>query len=147
MYYFAKLIPNEKNTELLLCLFSLRPSVYVPRLHHHRQPLLGHRERQEDREGSYNSRPPHDSCVDKPQADSENKDDSLQRPCHQHTAVRQRDMDYVCQTGEKTQHLPLEKFLPFPGHILERQCPTPRSCLVLAFLVCMYCSASADCAD
>ena len=30
-----------------------------------------------------------------------------QRLCHQHTVLRQRDMDYLCQTGEKTQNLPL----------------------------------------
>ena len=77
-----------------------RSSVYVPRLHHHRQ--LGHRDRQNDRKSSYNSRPPHDSCVNKPQADSKNKDGSSQRLCHHHTAVRQRDMDYVCHTGDET---------------------------------------------
>ena len=63
---------------------------------------------------------------------NENKDDSLQRPCHQHTAVRQRDMDYVCQTGEKTKHLPPEKY----SHAVswayhgKTKCPTPRFCLV-----------------
>ena len=61
-----------------------RSSLYVHRLHHPRKPVLGHRDRQEDRKCSYNSRSPHDSCVDKPQADSENKDGSLQRLCHQH---------------------------------------------------------------
>ena len=44
--------------------------------------------------------------MDTPQADNENKSGSLQCLCHQHAAIRQRDMNYVCQTGEKTQHLP-----------------------------------------
>ena len=36
-----------------LLLVYLKFALYVePRLHHHRQPLIGHRDRHEDREGS-----------------------------------------------------------------------------------------------
>ena len=44
------------------------------------------------------------SRVDQPQTDSEDQDGSVQCPCRQHT-----DVDHICQTGEKTQFLPLEK--------------------------------------
>ena len=35
--------------------------------------------------------------------------------------MRQRDVDHICQTGEKTQFLPPEKHPPYPWHILARQ--------------------------
>ena len=40
--------------------------VHLPRLHNHWQPLLGRRDRQEDWEGSFNSRASHGSSVEKP---------------------------------------------------------------------------------
>ncbi len=75
--------------------------VHLPRLHHHWQPLLGRRDRQEDWEGSFNSRSSHGSSVDKPQAVCEDKDGGLQCLCYQHIAVWQRDMDYICRAREK----------------------------------------------
>ena len=56
------------------------------------------------------------------------QDGSVQRLCRQHTDVRQRDVDHMCQTRKKTQFLPPEKHPLYPGHILARQCPTPKSC-------------------
>ena len=41
-------------------------AVYLPRLHHHWQPLLGPRDQQEDWEGHFNSCSSHGSSVDKP---------------------------------------------------------------------------------
>ena len=63
--------------------------------------------------------------------------------CHQHTDVRQQDVNHMCQTGEKTQSLPPEKHLPYPWHIMARQCPTPRSCPEPTFQACSLCSDSA----
>ncbi|GCC29461.1 hypothetical protein chiPu_0007903 [Chiloscyllium punctatum] len=65
------------------------PSVYLPWFYHHLQPLLGHTDRQEERESSLNSCSPHDSSMDKSQADSEDKNASLQQLCHKHMTIRQ----------------------------------------------------------
>ena len=84
-----------------------------------------------DAEGSFNSRPSHSSSVVKPQAVCEDKDGSLQCLCYQHIVVWKRDIDYVCQVGEKAQLIPPEKHPPYPGNILagqSNQCCCPVSC-------------------
>ena len=53
--------------------------------------------------------------VDQHQTDSEDKDGSAQCLCRQHTDVRQRHVDHIRQTGEKTQFLPPEKHPSYPG--------------------------------
>ena len=58
------------------------------------------------------------------------QDGSVQCLCRQHTDIRQRDVDHVCQTGEKTQFLPPEKHPTYPGHIsagqsVQRRGPVP----------------------
>ena len=40
---------------------------------------------------------------------------------HQHTAIRQRDMDHVHQAGKASEHLPHEKPPPHAGNIVTRQ--------------------------
>ena len=102
--------------------------VHLPRLHNHRQPLFGCRDRQEDWEGSFNSRSSHGSSVDKAHAVCEDKYGGLHCRCYQHIAVWQRDMNYICRAGEYVQHIPSEKHPPYHGHILagqsnQRWCP------------------------
>ena len=82
----------------------------------------------------------------KPQADIENKDDSQQRLCHQHTVILHRYTDYVCQTGEKTQHLPLEKNPTCLGHMLQRQMSNAEVLSRTGLSNIALCSACADCA-
>ena len=81
----------------------------------------------EDWEGSFNSHSPHGSSVDRPQAWRQ-RWQSIMPVRYQHIAVWQRDMDYICQAGEKAQYIPPEKPPPDPGHILagqsdQRWCP------------------------
>ena len=122
-----------------------RWTVHISWLHRHWQPLLGHWDWQEDWEGRHNTCSPHFTSVDQPQTDSEDQDGRVQCLCRQHTNERQRDVDHICQTGEKTQLLPPEKHLLYPGHILARQCPTPRSCPKPTSQACLPCSDSAGC--
>ena len=97
------------------------PSVHVPWLHHHQQLLTGCGDWQENREGSQDPCMPHNTHVDQPQADSEDQNGSVQCLCHQHTAIRQRDVDHVCQARKASEHLPNEKHLPHPGNIVAWQ--------------------------
>ena len=100
----------------------------------------------EDWKGSHNTCSPHFMSVDQPQTDSEDQDGSVQCLCYQHTDVRQRDVNHICQTGEKTQFLPPEKHPPYPWHILAKtECPTLRSCPEPTFQAYSPCSDSADC--
>ena len=71
-------------------------------------------------EGSHNTCSPHFTSVDQPQTDSEDKDGGVQCLRCQHTDALYRDVDLICQTGEKTQFLPPEKYPPYPWHILAR---------------------------
>ena len=73
-----------------------------------------------DWEGSYNTSSPHFTSVDQPQTGSEDQDGSVQCLCRQHTDLRQREVDHICQTAEKIQFLPPEKNPPYPWHILAR---------------------------
>ena len=61
------------------------------------------------------------TSVDQPQTDSEDQDGRVQFLCSQLNDVRQRVVDHICQTGEKTQFLPPEKHRPYLWHILARQ--------------------------
>ena len=60
-------------------------------------------------------------CVDQPQADSEDQDSSVQRLCHQHTALRERGMDHLRQAGKATEYLPHENPSPHPWDIVAGQ--------------------------
>ena len=84
-------------------------------------PWLGRRNRRDDWEGSFNSRPSHGSSVHKLQATREDKDGSLQCLCYQHIAEWQRDMDYICLAGEKAQLIPPEKHPSYLENILAVQ--------------------------
>ena len=80
--------------------------------------------------GSHNTCSLHFTSVHQPQTDSEDQNGRVQCLCCQ---ARQRDVDHICQTGEKTQFLPPEKHPPYPCHILARQCSIIIIIIIIAF--------------
>lgn len=56
-------------------------------------------------EGSHSHCVHHNTCLDQLQADSENKDGSVQCLCLQHIAIQQQDMDHICQAREASEHM------------------------------------------
>ena len=50
-------------------------------------------------------------------SEDQDQDGSVQRLCNQHTAIRRRDVDHVCQARKASENLPHEKHPPHPGKV------------------------------
>ena len=83
---------NIQRHHIRLLQTQCRLPDHLPRLQHHWQSVIGHRDRQAEWDGSFNSRSSHGSSVDKPQDVGEDKDGGLQRLRYHPTDVWQSGM-------------------------------------------------------